>query len=73
MLNIDKFIALVEEEGGVWDKNEVARAWKKVNQVLKNCAIKSQSMNRFRAEKLRNLDMILPRSLRVIFPHGKIT
>ncbi len=45
MLDIDTFIALVEEEGVLLDfgsaaykdKNEVARAWKKVNQVLKMC------------------------------------
>ncbi len=38
MLDVDKFITLVEEKGALWDvgsaaykcKNEVARAWKKV-------------------------------------------
>ncbi len=52
MLDIDKFIAIVEEDGALWDKNEVARAWKKVNQVLKNCAIKSQSVNSFWGGKM---------------------
>ncbi len=72
MLDIDKFIVLVEEEVTLWDKNEVARAWKKVNRVLKNCAIKSRSVNRFGMEKSRNLNTILPHGLRVIFLHGKI-
>ncbi len=53
-------------------KNEVALPWKKVNHVLKICAIKSQSVNRFGAEKSRDLDMILPRGLGAIFPRGKI-
>ncbi len=67
MLYIDKFIVLVEKEeelldvgiAAYKDKNEVARAWKIVNQVLKICAIKSQSVNRFGVEKLRDLDTIL--------------
>ncbi len=79
MLDIDKFIALVEEDGALWDvgsvafkdKNEVARAWKKVNHVLKICAIKSRSVNRFGVEKSHDLDMILTRGLGVTFPHGK--
>ncbi len=72
-MDIDKFIALVEEEGALCDKNEIARAWKKVNQVLKNCVIKSRSVNRFGAEKSRDLDTILLCGLGAIFPHRKIT
>ncbi len=72
-------ITIVEEEGALWDvgsaaykdKNEVARAWKKVNQVQKICAIKSQSVNRFGAEKSRDLNTILPHSLGAIFPREK--
>ncbi len=56
----------------LWDKNEVARAWKKVDQVLKNFAIKSRNLNHFGAEKFHDLDTILLRSLGVIFPPGKI-
>ncbi len=46
MLDVDKFIDLVEKEGTLWDvgsaayknKNEVARAWKKVfkSMILEN-------------------------------------
>ncbi len=58
-----KFIALVEEEWALWDKNEVARAWKKFNQMLKNFAIKSRRVNHFVAEKSHDLGTNLPRSL----------
>ncbi len=67
MLNIDKFIAFLKEEVALWDKNKVANAWKKGNKVLKNCAIESQSVNRFGVEKSRDLDMILLRGLRRFF------
>ncbi len=55
---IVSFIVLVEEEGALWDKNKVARAWKKVNQVLKNVAMKSGNVNRFGVEKSLDLDAI---------------
>ncbi len=72
MLDINKFIALVEEEGALWDKNEVTRAWKKVNHVLKNSAIKLLSVNRFGVEESRDLDTILPCGFGAIFLRGKI-
>ncbi len=70
MLDIDKFIALVEEEGPLWDKNEVARAWKKVNQVLKNCAIKSRSVNCFGWKNCVIWIQCYSKGLGAIFPCG---
>ncbi len=54
------------------DKNEVARAWKKVNQVLKNCTIKLRNVNRFGGGKITGFGYDFTTWFGAIFPHGKI-
>ncbi len=44
----------------------------KVNQVLKNCGIKSRSVNHFGAEKSHDLDTILPHGLGWFFHVEKL-